>query len=82
MNEEKPKKVVIVNGVIYDQNEIEQTQSQNILLEETNKIYCGNFTVNIYVLYLLIMILSILFLGWAGIIVGLVICLICGIYFS
>ena len=83
----KPKrKVVIIKGVIYDKDELEKQQKEQEEQKEqqlkSNKILFPCCGVNIYLLYLLIMIINIFILQWGGIFTGMICCILFGLLLS
>ena len=71
-----PKNITIVNGMIVEKDALPQQQEAQtidvIQSEDSNNIPIFNYSINIYVFYLLIIVISVFFLGWKGIVVGVI----------
>ena len=71
-----PKNITIVNGMIVEKDALPQQQEAQtidvIQSEDSNNIPIFNYSINIYVFYLLIIVISVFFLGWKGIVVGMI----------
>ena len=71
-----PKNITIVNGMIVETAALPQQQEAQtidvIQSEDSNNIPIFNYSINIYVFYLLIIVISVFFLGWKGIVVGVI----------